>query len=283
MVRMLTVWLLFCACTPSKERQCERIAANSLAMVSEVAHQSARVIAGKDLGKDFAIPPGAADAAKQRLVAACLTWPDDFVGCMAAGDFESERCVAAYAHKEGLVVAGKGEPGPDARSRPIGTDAALECQGDRCVIARSGHIEDLAGQTIAEGADQAADGRVAATAEQPDTQPGRLGDATYVVEDGRVSMESGGRRVWTVEVDADAVLTVPGAAASLFVASYWTADHPARLLVLDPTSGAVRLTMEVPSRMTLFPVTLGRDRDTIVMVTNDTLFTWDLDAIDVAL
>ena len=117
-------------------------------------------------------------------------------------------------------------------------------------------------------------------AEHPGTKPTRLDDAVYFVEGGRVFAVSGGRRSWTVEVDADAVLAVPRA---LLVASYWTADHPARLLLLDPTSGAVRLTMEVPSRMSITPVALGRDRDTVLMVTNDTLFTWELDALKAAL
>ncbi len=389
-------------------------------MVGQVADQVAGGITGKNVEDGFELPREDAAAAKREFVATCMTWPDDFVGCMADGDFESERCVAAYAAKEGLVVAGEGKPGPEARSRALGDDAALRCQADRCAIVRMGRVEDLAGQTIAPGSlaglvggtwfvasDEvnppvvsdggelvlfqdgrvrrraaapcddcwqetpwklplgigfapelhrlgdrllysqigslrlfAADGSVvfaldhadlgepnigarhvdvgigdaactldldrctsdqrrprfeAAHAEQlggvppcatcvkaehPGTKPTRLDDAVYFVEGGRVFAVSGGRRSWTVEVDADAVLAVPGA---LLVASYWTADHPARLLLLDPTSGAVRLTMEVPSRMSITPVALGRDRDTVLMVTNDTLFTWELDALKAAL
>ena len=425
MAKMLTAWLLFVACAPSKERQCKRIASDGMAIVGQVAGQVTKTLAGKDIE----LPLEDQDAIIDRLVAECMTWPDDFVACLADGDLESERCLAAYAAKEGLVVAGEGKPGPAARSRPTGADAALTCQVDRCVVERAGRVEDLAGQTLADGElaglargewiaandqgvavgarrlptlaagspEQArpvatdgdalvlfSDGRVRRLAEapcdacwqetpwrldigigfapalhrvgerllyheiesmrlfaadgstlfsfdhtlleepivgerfvdvavgdamcrldmdqcrgelrglpaepcgvcvkagqrEPGVKPARLDDATYFAEGGRVSKLSDGKVVWRVDVDADAVLAVPGA---LLVASYWTADHPARLLVLDPASGQVRLTMEVPSRMSIMPITLGRDRDTVVMHTNDTLFVWGVDAIRSAL
>lgn len=146
----ILLWTWLSACSPSKESRCERFAEQGLGMVMAIANEVGDELAGKEL-EDVALSPEDRALAKKKTIEECMSWPDDFVACMSDGDLDSPKCREAYAKKEGLVVQVDGKPGPAPTMREIGKDAALMCEGGRCLLGVEERLQDLTGQDLGNG------------------------------------------------------------------------------------------------------------------------------------
>lgn len=432
------------ACAPSKQRRCERFANDGLGMLMGIATGVATGLGANDTSP-IDLNPDDKQRAIAKLIEECMTWPDDYVGCMTDGDFESATCREAYARKEGLVVRVDGSPGPAATEREVAKYDVLECRSGACVIEGEGDVaHDLDGKALAPGRFVgvitsagkptrvlAQDGEIklvsassesttfAAPRTTPDDpflvplattpsglvlfdddsvrrfvppssfeptpwrtrgastsselhetaggllhyngdsrievlaadgtptfslskgyglgpplvvgdrvhlgidkealsldltrcksvepvstadltapcvasrivvaediyeRPVQLGSAIYFLVGSRIVQVVDGRQGWVAEVEAGSLVGLErDGHRYLFVASYWTMDHPSRLLALDPDSGMTLMQSDIPSDRSFSSGALERVGEQLAMIGGNRLYRWDVGALFKAL
>lgn len=127
--------------------------------------------------------------------------------------------------------------------------------------------------------DQIGGNCVKAHFELPETawaRPARIDHMVFFLAEGRIYQMVDLNKGWVAEVEGDALAVVRrGPASLLLAASHWTADHPARLVSIDPASGRVVMQVDLDgSKLSIFDVELAVTNERVAVLTSGNLYSW---------